>query len=313
MSSLKHIINKYTLFLLSTILLYSCGQTGSTVSDEQLDTPKKGRIVVSADESFKPIVDELKKVFEANTPGTEIAITYKPEAECLKDFFTDSVRLIITTRKYSAQERQEIVDSFKLSPKDMVVAQDAVAVIVNPKSGDSLFTMKELKEILTGRSEKKLIPVFDGLKATSTIQYVLDSVLRGDSLGANVRAAASSEKVIDYVAATPNAIGFIGVSWVGNKEDSLQISFSKRIKMAHIESTDHPGGYVLPVQANIYLKRYPMVRNLVYMYKERHRGLGKGFADFISGELGQLIFKRAFLMPAQKNFNIRPIRLNYVD
>ncbi len=32
-------------------------------------------------------------------------------------------------------------------------------------------------------------------------------------------AARTSEGVIDYVAKNPDAIGFIGVSWIGNRED----------------------------------------------------------------------------------------------
>jgi phosphate transport system substrate-binding protein len=52
-----------------------------------------------------------------------------------------------------------------------------------------------------------------------------------------------------------------------------------------------------------------MVRDLVYIVKENHKGLGHGFADFMSGEIGQLIFKRAYLVPAKKDFRIRPVRL----
>ncbi len=40
----------------------------------------------------------------------------------------------------------------------------------------------EIKEILTGRFSKNLIPVFDGLKATSTVRFIVDSILKGDSL-----------------------------------------------------------------------------------------------------------------------------------
>jgi len=43
--------------------------------------------------------------------------------------------------------------------------------------------------------------------------------------------------------------------------------------------------------------------------KEKHVGLGKGFADFMTGDRGQLVFEKAFLMPAQKDFRIRPARL----
>jgi phosphate transport system substrate-binding protein len=49
-----------------------------------------------------------------------------------------------------------------------------------------------------------------------------------------------------------------------------------------------------------------MVRDLVYVLKEKHQGLGHGFANFMSGERGQLIFKRAYLLPARQAFMIRP-------
>jgi phosphate transport system substrate-binding protein len=273
------------------------------------DTPDRGKINVSADESFKPIVDELVQVYEANHPGTQIIVNYKPEAECLKDMATDSIRLIIATRGFSESEKNFIVDSFKLSPKKMVVARDAVAVIVSPQSEDSLFTMQELKEILTGKFKKDLIPVFDGVQATSTVRFIVDSILANESLTPKAVAARTSEGVIDYVAKNPKAVGFIGVSWIGNPEDMQQVSFLEKVKMAQLESTDMKGKYILPVQINIYLRRYPMVRDLVYILKENYRGLGKGFADFMSGEIGQLIFRRAYLMPAQKDLIVRPIRV----
>ena len=273
------------------------------------DTPDRGKINISADESFKPIVDELVQVYEANHPGTQIIVNYKPEAECLKDMAVDSIRLIIATRGFSESEKNFIVDSFKLSPEKMVVARDAVAVIVNPRSEDSLFTMEELIEILTGKFKKDLIPVFDGVQATSTVRFIVDSILENESLTPKAVAARTSEAVIDYVAKNPKAVGFIGVSWIGNPEDVQQVSFLEKVKLAQLESTDMKEEYVLPVQINIYLRRYPMVRDLVYILKENYRGLGKGFADFMSGEIGQLIFKRAYLMPAQKDLIVRPIRV----
>jgi phosphate transport system substrate-binding protein len=274
------------------------------------DTPDRGTIYVSADESFKPIIDSQVQVYESQHPGTKIIVTYKPEAECLKDFAVDSVRMIIATRGYSKQEEDFMVDSMKVAPEKMIVALDAIAVIVNPKSPDSLFSMNDIRQILTGNYKKDLLPVFDNTKETSTIRFVIDSVLRGQPLTPKASAAQTSAGVIDYISKNPNAIGFIGVSWVGDQDDTMQISFLKKVKMAQLESVNIPGNYILPVQANIYLRRYPMIRDVTYILKENYRGLGHGFADFMSGEKGQLIFKRAYLVPAQMNFGVRSVRLN---
>jgi len=301
----RHILSVVCIMLLLT--LASCHSPGD---DAVPDTSIRGSINVSADESFKPVIDEMVKVYESNHPSTKINVTYKPEADCLADMLTDSIRMIIATRPYNEDERSLLVDSMKVSPRYMVIARDGISVIVNPAAVDTNFTMKDIKEILTGRFSKNLIPVFDGLKATSTVRFIIDSVLRGDTLTPKAMAARGSQAVLDYVARTPNAVGFIGVSWIGNPEDTSQLSVLRRVKVAEIEATDIPGGFVKAYQANIYIKRYPMVRDLVYILKENHDGLGKAFADFMSSEIGQLIFKRAYLGTIHKGLGIRPVKLN---
>src|SRR5688500_8575480 len=281
----------------------SCNSSGNGEEDnERLD---KGTIHISVDESFKPVIDSQVQVFESSYPEAKVIVHYKPEAECLKDFAVDSIRMVIATRGYSESEKNFLADSMKVDPSKLVIAYDAIAVIIHPNSTDTLFTMPELRDLLQGRSAKKLLPVFDGVNATSTVRFVIDSVLKGQSLGANVTAAKSSEEVIDYVSKTKNAVGFIGVSWIGNKEDSTQLSYLEKVRVAQIESTREPGVYVSPAQYNIYYRRYPMVRDLVYVLKENARGVAHGFAYFLSGQRGQLIFKRAYLMPAQMALNVR--------
>lgn len=289
-------------YLLVFVLIAGCKTGKSNTPD---DTYDKGTIHVSADESFKPIIDSQVQVYEAKYPEVKLIIHYKPEADCIRDLAVDSIRMIIITRRYSEEEENFMVDSFRIVPSQMVIAYDAVAVIVNPESPDSLFTMQELREILTGKFKKNLIPVFDGLKATSTVRFIVDSVLKNDSLSKTAVAAQSSAEVIEYVSRTPAAIGFIGVSWIGNKDDEQHRSFLTKVKVAQLESTNLPGKYVQPVQANIFTRRYPLIRDLVYILKESHKGLGHGFSGFMSGEQGQLIFRRAYLVPAQMEFNVR--------
>lgn len=274
------------------------------------DHADKGSINVSADETFKPIIDEMVKVYESWHPAAKINVEYKPEAACLQDILSDSVRMVIATRKFNEYESELVADTFKTELKSMVLANDAVTVIVNEEDPDTIFTMRDIRNVLTGKFKKNLIPVFDGVKATSTVRFIIDSVLRGDTLTSKAMAARSSEEVIDYVSKNRGVIGLIGVSWIGNPEDTLHESFLKKVKVAGIESTRIPGYYIKAYQANIYARRYPMVRDLVYILKENHNGLGHAFANFMSGEIGQLIFKRAYLAPAQKDFGIRPVRVN---
>lgn len=305
-------LREWGFFISVALLLFLNGCT--SYEEEQktwTDTWRRGTIQLSVDESFKPIVDALVQVYEANQPGTHFIVHYKPEAECLRDFTNDSIRMIIATRGYTKGEENFMIDSMKIAPSSLTVARDAVAVIVSPQATDSFFTMTEIRQILMGKFSKKLIPVFDGVKATSTVRFIVDSVLKSDSLAPISVAARTSEGVIDYVAKNPAAIGFIGVSWIGNKEDTAQTKFLEKVKVVRLESTDKPGGYVLPYQINISTKSYPMVRDLVYTLKENFKGLGTGFADFMAGDIGQLIFRRAYLAPAIRSFYVRKAILRH--
>ena len=138
---------------------------------------------------------------------------------------------------------------------------------------------------------------------------MLDSVLRGENLGKNVVAAESSQGVIDYVSKTHNAVGFLGISWIGNRDDSAQVLALKKVQLARLESTDSAGGFVLPVQYLIYSRTYPLIRDLVYVLKEKHTGLAHGFAGFMRSDRGQLLFRRSYLYPAIRSFYVRDTEL----
>lgn len=290
------------LAILGFLFLTSCNHHAEKTVRSRFDS---GTVYISCDESFKPVIDAELEVFKTDYPNARIVMQYKPEADCLRDFLVDSIEMVIATRPYSKREKNLISDSLKVSTDFTTIAYDAIAVLVNPKASDSMFTMKEVRELLTGKSKKNLIPVLDGLKATSTVRFMLDSVLRTETLGPNVTAAPSSPEVIDYVSRTPNAVGFVGVEWLGNPDDTSQASLLGRVRMARMESTDSVGGFVWPVQYLIYSRTYPMIRSLVYVLKEKEQGLAGSFANFLRNDRGQLIFRRASIFPALRPFYVR--------
>ena len=290
------------------VLLCACS---SSPSKEPVETTTIGTIHVSADESFKPVIDSQIKVFEASWPKAKIIAHYKPEAECIKDLNNDSIRMIFITRPLSMDEEAVMKAKLGYVPIYGKLAFDAISVIVNKDCKDSLFDMPDMRSLVKGTSGYKYKVVLDGLTSTSTVRYVTDSLAKGQPLGKNVMAATSSQGVIDYVGNNTDAIGLVGVSWIGNKEDTAQNSFLKKVKIASIEcAACQPVVYTQPYQYNIATRRYPMVRGLYYILKENYDGLGSGFSNFLIYERGQLIFKRAYLFPARMSFEVRSTKIN---
>ncbi|MEP6711461.1 MAG: substrate-binding domain-containing protein [Ferruginibacter sp.] len=276
------------------------------------DSPIKGTIHISVDESFKPVIDEQIKAYEASFPYTHIIAHYKPEAECLKDLFRDTLnRMVIVTRGLTDKEEHFFTDSLKYNPAWNEIATDAIALLVNAKSNDTLFSIERLQKQLQGKINRNQNIVFDGLSATSAVRYIIDSVLHGQKFDTSVvKAAKSSNEVIKYISKNENAVGMVGIEWIGNPEDTGQVGMLKNVKIAYVQCSsckDTP--YVKPMQVSIMTKRYPLVRGLYYILKENYTGLGSGFVSFLRYERGQLIFNRAYLGPVM-GLQIRNVRLN---
>ncbi|MEO8116593.1 MAG: substrate-binding domain-containing protein [Bacteroidota bacterium] len=269
------------------------------------DSATQGTIHISVDESFKPVISEQIKVYEFSNPDAHIIASYKPEADCFRDLANDSTRMIIVAKGLSDNESNTLATSLGYKSTWEIVAYDAVAVIINKEGQDSVFTMDKLRNLLNGKDTSLQI-VVDGNNATSTVRYLLDSVVRGKSFGKNVEAAKNSMGVIDFISKNKNAIGFVGSSWVVNEDDPEVRDYLKNIRFALLACDSCGEGiFAKPSQATIMYGQYPLVRPLYYILKENAAGLGSGFVDFMMIERGQLIFNRSYLVPAKIYFGIR--------
>jgi phosphate transport system substrate-binding protein len=224
-----HQLKLVSLAMLAAIAFVKCNENPNV--QHYTDSPTEGTIHISVDESFKPIIDSQIQVFESQYPKAKIIAEYKPEAECIKDLQKDSTRLIIITREPNQNEITYVQNKISVSLGWTKVAYDAMAIVVNKQSKDSLFSMADLKSILSGTFPKPYKVVMDGLTATSNVRFAKDSILGGGPFGKNVQAADNSQGVIDYVSKTPGAIGFVGVSWVGIN-DAEQTHFSDKVIVA---------------------------------------------------------------------------------
>ncbi len=280
---------------------------GSNNASNPTDTLASGKLTISVDETYRPIVEEQIKVFDSSYPDAQVTVNYKPESECLKDFMDGRTKLIMVTRELTTNEKQ-VLEQKKIVPTSIEIAKDAIAVVLNKESADTVLSVSALKGILTGSYKTKYTVVFDN-QGSSTVRYMLDSLIPGEQLGANVFAAKGNKEVIDYVAKNPDAIGFTGVSYVSDFSDPEGLAFINDVKVAAFIN-EKTGESYKPYQAYIAQKLYPLTRNLYYIKSENYPGLATGFGNFLANERGQLIFKQARLFPLRSNIVIREASAN---
>lgn len=298
------ITKKYAVYLTALTLLAACGNNQNA---KKLDTATEGEIRISVDETYKPLLDSEIKVFESLYPKAHIVPSYKPEAECFRDLLNDSARMVIVTRDFNAAER-DYFKKIKITPQSLMLAWDALALVVNHDNPDSILTMDQVRGIMDGTNkERKWQLVFDNANS-STVRYIQDSINKGKPLPANTMAAKTNPEVIDYVAKNKDAIGVIGVSWISDPSDSLALAFTNKVSVVKLRA-DNGSEFVLPYQAYIGIGSYPLKRGFYFCLKEPYHGLGSGFATFLGSYEGQLVIKQFRLFPARLNVVFREANL----
>lgn len=285
------------------LVMAACGNA----NEKKLDTATEGTIHISVDETYKPLIDSEIKVFESLYPKAHIIATYKPEADCFKDLLNDSARLVIVTRDFNQQER-EYFKQIKITPNSLLLAWDALALVVNKSNPDSVLNMEQVRSIMNGTNkDRKWQLVFDNANS-STVRYIMDSINMGKPLPTNTMAAKTNPEVVDYVTKNKDAIGVIGVSWISDPNDSLSMAFTNQVSVVRLRA-DNGSEFVKPYQAYIGIGTYPLKRGFFYCLKEPYHGLGSGFATFLGSYEGQLVMKQFRLFPARLNVVFREANL----
>ena len=231
---------------LSACLFVSCGEQKR--KDGRTDTNSSGAISFASDESFSPIVDELKSVFEMSCPNAKVTPIYTSEVDGVNMLLKNKVMLTITARKFTQKEYDYLKGTDQL-PEAVPLAYDGMALICNNKNLDSCITVNDVKRILSGKVTKwsdvnkgsKLGDIwvcFDN-KKSSAVSFCVDSILGGKTIdNPNIFAAKNSKDVIEYVARTPNAIGIIGSNWLNDKRDSTNTTRNKSITVISVSNLE---------------------------------------------------------------------------
>ena len=310
----------YTFFcILATTALIGCDN--SDKRGGRTDTETSGEVTIVADESLKPVVQELIDQFEFKWPKAKINLLDTTENRVFEMIRDMQTCLLFTTRPLKDSETAYLKTKKQL-PSVFPIAYDALALIINPNNNDSCISVKNIKDILTGKVTKwneiyqgsklgNFDVVFDN-KESATLHYVVDSILDGKPIdNPNITAAKTSAEVIEYVHNTPGAIGIIGSNWLNDKGDTTNLTFINKIRVMKVTANDvaTASNSWKPYQVYLLDGRYPFARTLYAICVDPQRKLPWSFANYTTSPTGQLIVKRAGLLPYRGDITIKKVKI----
>ena len=297
---MKKKIISTSFLLLSLLAIFSCSsgkQQSTSHWMEEYD------VNVAIDETFQPIMGDLVDSYGMANKEANMKPVYVSEDSALRLLVRDSLRCCIATRKLNDNELA-MVKANNLGIRQSLVAYDAIALVVNKANKDSLITLQEIKDIVSGKITKweqlshhaqkgDLKLVFDH-SGSSTVRYMRDSLNNGNALAGNIYASEgkTNKSVLEMVKADPTIIGVVGANWLKADSASVLTDF-RNLDFNVMRVCTNPetySNYVRPYQHNIYMGYYPLVRSVYIMYTDpRSTSHVRSFYFFVKGQKGQTI------------------------
>ena len=279
------------------ILLYACN------GNKNKETILTGTTSVLVDETLLPIIEDQVAVFE-NQYNAKVKLIPQSEKEAVLSLTKNKSGIVVLSRKLNKEENT-IFKNKKIVPRETPFAIDAIALIKNKKSKDSLVDMADVVDFLKGNRTKIKGLVFDNPNS-STMRYFYE-VSGIQSIPENdVFSFKTNDEVIKYVAQNDGMIGVVGLNWLYQPKQEMT-KFTDNITVLSVKDST-TNQYVYPSQDNIATRKYPLARVLYIINCQGYDGLGMGFSSFIAGEIGQRIVLKSGLAPLRepsRNIRIR--------
>lgn len=262
-------------------------------SDKDQETILKGKALILVDETILPIAEDQEAVFESDY-AADITLAPKSEGEAMRAFLSDSARIILLTRKLSPEENR-VFENKKIKPRVAQFATDAIAMIANKSTNDTVIALTDVVSFMQGKPNGKIKGLVFDNPNSSTVRYMNKLAGLTETPQNGIYSFNTNEEVIKFVAENKNMIGIIGLNWLSQAPMSISHNVD-RIKVLAVQGVSG-GGYYTPSQNNLAEQKYPLARDLYIVNAQGFSGLGVGFASFIAGERGQRIVLKSGLLP----------------
>ncbi len=234
-------------------------------------------------------------------PEVSISVTGGGSGTGIAALIGNSVDIANASRQIKPEEINQ-ANQNGVEPFEIVVAGDAIAVIVNTQNPIEELTLQQISDIFSGKienwselgGEDRPIVKLSRETNSGTHVYFLESVIRlGKSddktiFSSDTLLLPSSEGIISEVRDNPNAIGYDGLGYVTDEVKVLAIS----------KGEGEP--YVLPNINTVKENLYPIARDLYLYTNGSPLGSILDYIEWILSEDGQAIILNLGFVPVNK-------------
>ncbi|MFH1702894.1 MAG: phosphate ABC transporter substrate-binding protein [Nitrospirota bacterium] len=262
--------NKLSIFyLVSFILIAFLGCRPSA---------KEGMVItIAGSTSVQPFAEKLAEVYMGHHRGAIINVQGGGSTAGIRSVRGGAANIGSSSRELGEDEKDL---------KEIVIAWDGIAIIVNPENKIQDISLKQLRDIFAGRMKywselgrgHKRIHFVTREEGSGTRSAFEEMVMHDVPISDEALVEDSNGSVREIIAHDPYAIGYISYGIVDERVKALKI-----------------GGIELNLET-IKKKKYRLTRPFLFVTRVEPQGLAKDFIKFILSPEGQKILEKEGLV-----------------
>ena len=233
---------------------------------------------IKGSDTVLPVAQQTAERFMNQHPDARVTVTGGGTGVGISALMDNTTDIAMASRPIKFSEKMKIKEAGQ-DVDEIIVAYDALAVVVHPSNPVKQLTRQQLEDIFRGKitnwkevggSDAKIV-VYSRETSSGTYEFFKESVLGNKNYMSSILSMPATGAIIQSVRQTKGAIGYVGLAYLNPYVKALAVSYD----------------YVYPSVENAVRKTYPVVRPLYYYYDKANEARVRPFIDFIQSAAGQ--------------------------
>ncbi|GCB36186.1 PstS family phosphate ABC transporter substrate-binding protein [Bacteroides faecalis] len=248
---------------------------------------------IKGSDTVLPVAQQTAEQFMKQHSDSRVTVTGGGTGVGISALMDNTTDIAMASRPIKFSEKMKIKEAGE-EVEEVIVAYDALAVVVHPSNPVKQLTRKQLEDIFRGKitnwkqvgGKDQKIVVYSRETSSGTYEFFKESVLKNKNYMAGSLSMPATGAIIQSVSQTKGAIGYVGLAYVSPRIKTLSVSYDD----TH---------YATPSVENATNKSYPIVRPLYYYYNVKNKDQVDPLLQFILSSQGQDIIKKSGYIPVK--------------
>lgn len=243
---------------------------------------QKTYIKIKGSETVLPISLELAELFTTTPNLPDVSVTAGGSGVGIAALLEDNTDIAMASRAMKFQEKARF-KAKGMEYVEVVVAFDALALIVHKDNPVDTLTLEQVQKIFTGEitnwqqvgGNDQDIVAFNRESSSGTYGFFKKKVLKGLKFG-SLQSVGANGELVEKVSDNPQTIGYVGIAYADPSRVKPIAIYNPELKKS-----------VAPSIPNAMNESYPLNRPLFYYYLAEDRNRLQPIFNYLLSQEGQ--------------------------